>query len=45
MYFLHKDITPRELKYIDREINRNKSKFNGLIVFTEDNKYLYKPKF
>lgn len=45
VYFLHKDITPRELKYIDREINRNKSKFNGLIVFTEDDKYLYKPKF
>lgn len=21
---LHKDITPRELKYIDKEINRNK---------------------
>lgn len=30
---------------INREINRNKSKFNGLIVFTEDDKYLYKPKF
>lgn len=45
VYFLHKDITPRELKYIDREINRNKSKFKGLIVFTEDDKYLYKPKF
>ena len=45
VYFLHKDITPRELKYIDKEINRNKSKFKGLIVFTEDDKYLYKPKF
>ena len=45
VYFLHKDITPRELKYIDREINRNKSKFKGLVVFTEDDKYLYKPKF
>ena len=45
VYFLHKDITPRELKYIDGEINRNKSKFKGLIVFTEDDKYLYKPKF
>lgn len=45
VYFLHKDITPRELKYIDKEINRNKNKFNGLIVFTEDDKYLYKPKF
>lgn len=45
VYFLHKDITPRELKYIDKEINRNKSQFNGLIVFTEDEKYLYNPKF
>ena len=45
VYFLHKNITPRELKYIDKEINRNKSKFKGLIVFTEDDKYLYKPKF
>lgn len=45
VYFLHKDITPRELKYIDKETNRNKSKFKGLIVFTEDDKYLYKPKF
>ncbi len=45
VYFLHKDVTPRELKYIDREINRNKSKFKGVIVFTEDDKYLYKPKF
>lgn len=45
VYFLHKDITPRELKYIDKEINRNKNKFKGLIVFTEDDKYLYKPKF
>ena len=24
VYFLHKNITPRELKYIDKEINRNK---------------------
>lgn len=45
VYFLHKDITPRELKYIDKEIDRNKRKFKGLIVFTEDEKYLYKPKF
>ena len=45
VYFLHKDITPRELKYIDKEIDRNKSQFNGLIVFTEDEKYLYNPKF
>lgn len=43
--FLHKDITPRELKYIDKEIDRSKSQFNGLIVFTEDETYLYKPKF
>lgn len=45
VYFLHKDITSRELKYIDKEMDRNKSQFNGLIVFTEDDKYLYKPKF
>ena len=45
VYFLHKDITPRELKYIDKEIDRNKSQFNGLVVFTEDEKYLYNPKF
>lgn len=45
VYFLHKDITPRELKYIDKEMDRNKSKFHGLIIFTEDNTYLYKPKF
>ena len=45
VYFLHKDITPRELKYIDKEIDRNKSQFSGLIVFTEDEKYLYNPKF
>ena len=45
VYFLHKDITQRELKYIDKEIDRNKSQFNGLIVFTQDEKYLYNPKF
>lgn len=45
VYFLHKDITTRELKYIGKEMDRNKSQFNGLIVFTEDDKYLYKPKF
>lgn len=45
VYFLHKDITKKELKYIEREIARNKSKFHGLIVFTEDITYLFKPKF
>ena len=45
VYFLYKDITQRELKYIDKEIDRNKGQFNGLIVFTEDKKYLYNPKF
>ena len=45
VYFLHREITPRELKYIDKEIDRNKSQFNGLIVFTQDEKYLYNPKF
>ena len=45
VYFLHREITPRELQYIDKEIDRNKSQFNGLIVFTQDEKYLYNPKF
>ena len=45
VYFLHKNITPRELKYIDKEIDRNKGDFKGLIVFTENEEYLYKPKF
>lgn len=45
VYFLHKDITPRELKYIDREIDRNKSYFKGLIVFAETKEYMNKPKF
>lgn len=45
VYFLHKDITKRELKYISREIERNRSYFKGLIVFTENKEYLKKPKF
>lgn len=45
VYFLHKDITQRELKYISKEIERNRSYFKGVIVFTEEEKYLYKPKF
>ena len=45
VYFLHKDITERELRYIGREIERNKSQFKGIIVFTEIQKYLNKPKF
>lgn len=45
VYFLHKDITTRELKYISREIERNRSYFKGLIVFTENKEYLKKPKF
>ena len=32
VYFLHKDITARELKYIGREIERNRNYFKGLIV-------------
>ena len=45
VYFLHKNITQRELKYIGKEIERNRSYFKGVIVFTEEEKYLYKPKF
>ncbi len=45
VYFLHKDITPRELKYIDKEIDRNKRKFYGVIIFVEDEKFLKYPKF
>ena len=45
VYYLHKNITSRELKYIDKEIDRNKSNFKGIIVFTENEEYLYKPKF
>ena len=45
VYFLHKDITARELKYIDKEVDRNRGDFRGLIVFTENEEYLYKPKF
>ena len=35
VYFLHKDITPRELKYIDKELERNKNDFKGAIIFIE----------
>lgn len=45
VYFLHKDITARELKYIGREIERNKGNFKGLIIFTEIKEHMKKPKF
>lgn len=45
IYFLHKGITERELRYIGREIERNRSNFKGLVVFTEIQKYLNKPRF
>ena len=45
VYYLPKDITPRELRYIDREIERSQRHFKGLIVFTKDIKFMYKPKF
>lgn len=45
VYFLHKDITTRELKYISREIERNKGNFKGLIIFTEIKEHMKKPKF
>lgn len=45
VYFLNKDITPKELKYIDKEIDRNTNKFYGAIIFLEDDKFLKNPKF
>ena len=45
VYFLHKDITPRELKYIDKELDRNKNNFRGAIIFLEDEWLLNHPKF
>lgn len=45
VYYLHYDISPRELKYILREITRNKNRFRGLVVFTEENIWEYHKKF
>ena len=45
VYFLHKDITPRELKYIDKELDRNKNDFRGAIIFIEDEWFLNHSKF
>ena len=44
VYFLHKDITPRELKYIEKELDRNKNNFRGAIIFIEDEWLLNHPK-
>ena len=45
VYFLHKDIIPREIKYIDKELERNKNDFKGAIIFIEDEWLLNHPKF
>ncbi len=45
VYFLHKDITPRELKYINKELDRNKNNFRGAIIFIENEWLLNHPKF
>lgn len=45
VYFLHSDITPRELKYIDKEISRNTNKFEGMFVFVNDEQFIQYPKF
>ena len=45
VYFLHREITPRELKYIDKELDRNKNNFRGEIIFIEDEWLLNHPKF
>ena len=44
VYFIHKDITTKELKYIYREIERHSYKFYGLIVFSEIEIERYKSK-
>ena len=45
VYFLHREITPRELKYIDKELDRNKNIFRGTMIFIEDKWLLKHPKF
>ena len=45
VYFLYKDITPRELKYIEKELDRNKNDFRSAIIFIEDEWLLNHPKF
>lgn len=45
VYFLHREITPRELKYIDKELDRNKNNFRGAIIFIEDEWLINRPKF
>ena len=45
VYFLHREITPRELKYIDKELDRNKNNFRGAIIFIGDEGLLNHPKF
>ena len=45
VYFLHREITPRELKYIDKELDRNKNNFRGAIIFIGDEWLLNHPKF
>ena len=45
VYFLYKEITPRELKYIDKELDRNKNNFRGVIIFIEDEWLRNHPKF
>ena len=42
---MHREITPRELKYIDKELDRNKNNFRGVIIFIEDEWLLNHPKF
>lgn len=45
VYFLHREITSRELKYIDKELDRNKNNFRGAIIFIGDEWLLNHPKF
>ena len=45
VYFLHSDITSRELKYIDKEISRNVNNIEGMFIFVNDERFIKFPKF
>ena len=45
VYYLTKDITSKELIYINSEMERNSRYFKGIIVFVQDEQFLLHPKF
>ncbi len=45
VYYFPKDITQKELRYIYKEIDRNKNTFRGLIVIIEDDVWKYHKNF